>query len=895
KVIMVFIFFVSSCFAIRAHDRPKFNWSGDRFVPVKIKVENGMVRLAGGNQQLTFKGELFRLDAAGKLKTEWTKSEDDFTTLYLTAKSEKETRLNHVIWFAGAWEKGVERVVHSTKLMDNVLFIRKKGISFFLSLDFPYSRIDSTGIQYPASVLLGEGQTYQPHSLSIGACKLSGEMVGEFDRAEIEAVSTYIERRFPARFERPMVLSAGITNRMTDVREGRIFYSMYDNPTVSLSPELVAEDLHLNAELGIEYYQVFEGVFDWPDGEQTGRNMDSLQRIAKSLGVRMGDYVVPQGLYCPHYNFTQRKLNRPDWKIREPGGGLAHRECLAVDEYVDMMTNRLVEHNKKYGLQIICLDFLNIKPCYANDHHHPPGDTYQQIKGLVKMMSALNETDENFLVWSNSGNWLELMPKLIWYNPNVYLTDPHVRQYAPHLNILKNLGDGRREQMVSVHNRYFVPYRAFTNYEYYIAPNSRLADPRVFEYSFLQGLAVTPNLGLGEIRSFLDRVSSKDNARMKKFIRHWLDFIRDNFDVWKHTSQLGDAPGTGAAEVYGHIKKDRGFLCFVNQNAFPVHKELVLGGTIGLSEGNAFLLSEIYPESGPIIEQPVPFARRGDTIQFTLAPYQVRFVRVEPYTNQSPPAVYGASPLRIDKSGDGYYITLKIPQGRQKQIALVLPDGERVREVTAAHHSLVPMFTFPVHATLLQVQENQAFLSVQGPREEAPTTLTRWRVGKDSSYRQFPVAQHEGFLGAYIHNAFSEDYEVVLKVDVERTNASRTTKRLYPPAYRQPSVALAELPPKAGTVTYQTEFILPFIERYGLDRDEQQDAIIEFGFSDPGKAVITAAKLNGKDVPVGLYTNSKNRAHKTHYLELKGQVAPGKVTLEIEVTYQDTAAPKKWH
>src|SRR5690606_29858491 len=141
---------------------------------------------------------------------------------------------------------------------------------------------------------------------------------------------------------------------------------------------------------------------------------------------------------------------------------------------------------------------------------------------------------------------------------------------SPHLNILKNLGDGRREQMVSVHERYFVPYTAFTNYEYYLAPNSRLADPHVFEYSFLQGLAVTPNIGLGEIRSFLDRIPSKDNLRVKSFIRYWLEFVREHYDVWRYTSRLGDPPGLGAAEVYGHIKEDRGFLCFVNQNAFAV-------------------------------------------------------------------------------------------------------------------------------------------------------------------------------------------------------------------------------------------------------------------------------------------------------------------------------------
>jgi hypothetical protein len=135
-------------------------------------------------------------------------------------------------------------------------------VTFFLSLDFPFSRIDTNGVSYPPNETLAAGQRHSAHSLTVGACRLSGQRVGKFDRAEIEAVSAYVERRFPPPFERPMFLSSGIVNRMTDVRDGRIFYSMADNATLALNPSLVEEDLRLCGEIGIEYYQVFEGVFD---------------------------------------------------------------------------------------------------------------------------------------------------------------------------------------------------------------------------------------------------------------------------------------------------------------------------------------------------------------------------------------------------------------------------------------------------------------------------------------------------------------------------------------------------------------------------------------------------------------------------------------------------------
>ncbi|WP_353196657.1 hypothetical protein [Parapedobacter defluvii] len=866
----------------QVQERRVFDWGAPRFIPVEVTVAKDKVVLKAGGERIEFMGRLFELDADTRMTADWSKHAGEFTTLSLTVQPEEEALLRNVTWFAGRWEKQAEKIVHATKVMDNMLFLRKNGISFFLSLDFPYSKIDDAGIHYPPNIPLKKDDRYEAHSLTIGACKLSGEKVGKFDRAEIEAASSYVEKRFPSQFPRPIVLSSSITNQMTDVRDNRVFYSLYDNPTVALNPELVEEDLKLNAELGIEYYQVFEGAFDWPDEEQTGKNMEHLQAMAKSLGVRMGDYTVPQGLYCGHYNYFQRKLDRPDWLIQKADGKKGP-ECLGVRDYIHMIKDRLVTHNRKYGLQLICLDFLDIEPCYATNHGHPVGDVYQQISGLVDLMSALNAVDENFLVWSNSGNWIELMPKLIWYNPNVYLTDPHVRQYAPHLNVLKNLGDGRREQMVNVHEQYFVPYTAFTNYEYYLAPNSRLADTKVFEYSFLQGLAVTPNLGLGEIRSFFDRIPSKDEERCKEFIKHWLNFIREHYDVWQYTSRLGDLPGVGAAEVYGHIKDGNGFLCFVNQNAFPVSKTLVMDGSIGLSQGTSFLLEEIYPNRGPITEQPLPAASLGDTIHFILDPYAVRIVEIAGYKPVSQPTVYGAEPIRIDKNGTEYRVTLRLPQGATKHLGIVLPGNEQVVGVEASQTPTVPMYTFPVTAELVSTRGNMARIRVQGPREEAPKALTNWRINQDSSWSVFPPSDLNGFLGAYVHNAFSEDYEVQLSIKTDGGQAVPEGK-LPPVIVPQPLVPASS--PTTGVVSYSTQFVLPFIERYGQDRSAADDAIVELGFSDPDAVTLKQVQLNGQQVPVLTFKNAKNPAHKTYYIELKGNVQPGLVQLQVWAEYK---------
>nr|WP_321411990.1 hypothetical protein [uncultured Allomuricauda sp.] len=850
-------------------------------VDIEINKSDGVVSLFSGGQQMSLNGSLFELESTNELSTEWSVEKGLLTTLSLNVFAHSNAILERVKWLKGTWEPAIEQEIQSTKLMDNALFLRKNGVSIFISLDFPFSEIDSNGIHYPPNIALKKGGQYAAHTLTIGACKLTGEKVGKFDKAEIEAFSSYVEKRFKPRFERPLTIFAGITNRMTDVREGRIFYSMFDNPTIATSPDLVVEDLELCKEVGIEYYQVFEGVFDWPDTIETGNKYKKIIKKAKKLGVRIGDYTVPQGLYCPHYNYSHREVGRPDWLIVDEEGQKVGPECLAVKEYYKILFDRILGHNRKFNLQLICLDFLNINPCYNTDHGHKKGDVYQQILALVHLMKELNKIDPNFQIWSNSGNWIELMPKLTWYNQNVYLTDPHIREYAPHLNALKILGDGRREQMVSVHETHFVPYRNFTNYEYYLAPKSRVSDTKFLEYSFLQGLCVTPNIGFGELRTLLDRIPYKEGEKFKKFIKHWLGFISENYDTWKYTKRLGGLPGKGTSEVYGHIKNDKGFICLLNQNPFSTSASVSIDKSIGLKSGNKFVLNEIYPKKAPIYEQALPYALRGDTLNFNLEPHSVRIIEISPQKKQNLPVIYGAS-SKVTTTKNGYDIAISLPQGVKRKIGLVLPEDQAIESVTAAQSPTVGMYTFPVSASIGERKGNLAHIEIQAPREKAPKSLNHWRIGPSGDEVELPTDNRQGFMGAYVHNAFSEEYEVILSVSVKPID--RNAQRIFP---ENPKKSMEKSTvPALGNMTYTTDFILPFIELWGVDRPTNNDAVIELVFSDPDKVERLEVALDGKKIPVLKYRNPKKPTFETFYIELAGHTGPGNVSLELDVTYK---------
>ncbi len=122
-----------------------FNYAAPPLLPLSATVDDRGIRLTAGGVTLRFDGVLVTASADGPVavQTGWVQSGDrpaDWITFEATVNTERPARLNSVTWFAGSWEPGVERAVQSTDLQDGFLFLRKDGISFFLSLDFPYSR-----------------------------------------------------------------------------------------------------------------------------------------------------------------------------------------------------------------------------------------------------------------------------------------------------------------------------------------------------------------------------------------------------------------------------------------------------------------------------------------------------------------------------------------------------------------------------------------------------------------------------------------------------------------------------------------------------------------------------------------------------------------------------------
>lgn len=854
-------------------------------------------------------------------------------TKTLTLKPQRDGILRQVALWQGRSEK--EPQISRTKIQDIAAFYRHDGHGLFVSLDFPYSQIrlerGVTKLSYPPHDEVKSGQTYTCHSLTLGAVQLVGAERYGFDLGEVAAMDAYVQERYQPRFERPMFVSTCINNRYTQVKGDAIFYTMKDNPTLSLHVDLLKRELALMPKLGMEYYQFFPGVFDWVEDDPSPEAVQALMDYARGLGVRMGDYSGANSLFCPHYNEYRNRLDRPDWRMKAKDGKSSDGAfCFGVPEFVEHYINTVAPNSKRYGFEIHCLDFLNLSPCYASNHGHPagPDGCYHQVRGLVQVLEAINSVSPQMMTWSNSGNWEELLPKIAWSNHNLYLTDPFIVTPWQGLNMTRLLDDVRREQMVSLHYSHFLPYRFYTNCQYFFCQNSIVPDIRNFEYGALSTIAVTPNLCLGEVRPWLDRLPAAEQERVIAFYKHWTDFLKEHYDLWEKTYHAGENPGVGAVEIYGHGRGNRGFIFVVNPQYWGRTVEVPLDSTMGFTATGQCEIRELYPTERLRLTAQGPFATLGTRLAIHVPAQQVLVLEVRPAPEQvESPRVYGL-PGSIEPDRDGYLIKTQGPQGHSTRFVVLLPPGSP-GIVAAEARPDVPKqpkrLWAPTPLKLLAANEQGTLLEVTFRRKAAPTELREWKVcpgdleeglkagwmasspanktltfplyvDVDEGGLELPLSDERAaqvglgplanFSGAYIDNAFSEIQKtwIELKTGEARPLPGALASTEVATA-RRPLDSLAKDPRKGWWL--KTSFYLPFINTIGAEPafDEHPRLVLPLVRHKQVKEI--KAWVNGISLPVERYAYPRNRDLACHYADLLGSGAQGEQenTLVVHLQY----------
>lgn len=876
---------------------------------INVSKRKGGAAVSGENDLLTWK-MTYEVTGAGRI----TK------TLSLTPK--KDFTLQRVsMWNSKSVS---EPLVSRTPMQDIAAFYRNGDRGLFASLDFPYSKINTkesiTSVMYPPYEHLKAGKEYVCHSLTFGVTKLTGKERYGFDEGESEAMDSYIQERFTPRFNKPMLTSCCMNNRYTQPEKDYVFYTMFDHPTLSFNTELFKRDLALMRQLGMEYYQVFPGVFDWVPGDPDPKVVKDLMDFSRKKGMHTGDYSTASGLFCGHYNEHRNTLNKPEWQIKDAKGNLTGLYSLGVPEYVDYYSKTVVENCKKYGFEEQNLDFLLIQPDYSTDKPYPAGEenVYHQVKGLVQLLEAINSVSPDMMTWSNSGNWGDFLPKIAWHNHNLYLTDPFIASTWQGLNMTRLLDDARREQMVSLHYSRFIPYRFLTNYQYFLCQNSIVPEIRNYQYGALSTLAVTPNLGLGDIRNWLDKMPDKDVNDVKAFYNKWIKLIKQNYKLWLKTYHTGENPGNGAVEIYSHAQGDHGYIFIVNPQYWDRMVEVSLDKSLGFTASGKCEITELYPTERLRLTAQGPFADFGSKLPVKVSAQQVLVLEIKPAPAKIlEPRVYGI-PCAITAQENGYRIKTSGEQGTTERFAVLLPEGaksissvEVVKDVPKQPNRLYA--DTPIK--LLNSDASGALIEMTYRRTPAPTELREWSVRSgsladgtstanwtmsipDGEKLRFPLfvdssdnstlpmwdadadklglGSLSDFCGAYVDHAFGEMQETL--IDLKTNGSMKTTKTPFASVEAMPEMHPMSQLAKNGSKSWwvQTKFNLPFMYWGGGAEPFFDDhTILALPMVRQSSVKEIKAWINGVPLDVRTYRYPRNRSLACFYADLVGTGAHG--------------------
>ncbi len=790
-------------------------------------------------------------------------------------------------------------VVAATPLQDIAAFYRQSPVGLFVSLDFPFSRWRQQGgvmrVEYPPYVTVPAHSAWSSHTVTLGAVRLTGRSRYGYDDGEVDAMDAYIQQHVTPRFDRPMFVSACINNRFTQVQGDIVWYTYKDQPTLSHNIDLLRREIALMPELGMEYYQVWPGVFDSAPGDPDPATVRSLVAFGHRRGVRLGDYSGCNSLFCGHYNEHRNTLeNHPEWGITSSD------VCFGNPRFSTFYARMVSDNVRRYNFQIHCLDFLNLHPCSNPDHGHPPGDDslYAQVVGLMHVLQALADTHPQMMVWSNSGNWTDLLPKIAWTNHNLYLTDPFIATAWQGLNMTRLLDDARREQMVSLHYTHFIPYRFLTNCQYFFSQNSVSPDIRNYQYGALSTLAVTPNLCLGEIRPWLDRLPEAEARRVKAFYKYWTTFLKRNYRYWTCTYSAADNPVPGGVEVYGHAIGGHGYVFVINPNYWDKTVKLPLNAALGLNGSGRCELRELYPTQRLMLTSHGPQPQYGDVLTVDVPAQQVLVYEVSPAPARvTQPRLYGL-PGRISRTASGYLLKTYGLQGRTEPFALLLPDGAPpVRSAVARDFPprQPKRLQVPTPVRLTSLTDRDVRGTVTFRRDAAPDTLPTWQVVADDLASGVQSGRMNGFadgvaidlpvagaeapealrcLGApYIENAFQETQETWIDLHtgaaaaeiIQEASSSHTTEKASP----------SRLTGGGKGWWLQTEFHLPFLYTIGAEPFFDEHTLLVLPLMQRERVVTLRAWINGAPLDVQLYRYPRNRALGCHWADLVGSAAHG--------------------
>ncbi len=351
-----------------------------------------------------------------------------------------------------------------------------------------------------------------------------------------------------------------------------------------------------------------------------------FKNLAESLGSKFGLWLGPRGGYT---NDTVKFAR----KIQAAGNGFvnkqAHDICVGSKKYTEKTTDLLLDFQKRFNINYFKLDGFAQHPCKNKKHDHLTGG-YKEVYFFSDTWERWIKSFEKFALGGGSDFWINLTcyawPSawfLQWVN-SVWM------QISLDVGFIGKKGAvSDKDRMLSYRDELYCdfsrvrqfqfPQRALYNHDPIYGKEAKVSmtDDEFREYLFTMAVRGTQFWELYYSHSMMNEAKWRINYSCMRF-------IEENIDILANSVVIGGRPSR--SEVYGFscFGDHEGIVSLRNSSAEEKTYTLRLDELIGVKKSFSFGgMYTVLPYNTKGMQGAYSY---GDTVSFTLKPYQTQIV-----------------------------------------------------------------------------------------------------------------------------------------------------------------------------------------------------------------------------------------------------------------------------
>jgi hypothetical protein len=460
--------------------------------------------------------------------------------------------------------------------------------------------------------------------------------------------------------------------------------------------------------------KIRSGTWD-PAKDPMPESVTKMVAYAKQRNVSLLAYVYPS---VPFAHDSSWLVKRP----KEEADGLSYAS-LGSRKFQDYLIHTLVVFQQRTGIAGYSFDYtwLNLSG----------SSSYAQWYGWRRVMESLRRASPHIVIdgrqsYQMYGPWSWLAGSY----PHPTGTDEQPESFLPYPDLHFDRVSADRTRFVNYwyRNYQFAPAEIIPGYATHQTERSRNApadsettghSPKVkmmyardrvrdwdylgFRYSFLS------SIGTGGWNNVVDMIPARDPEEAKHFsvadktwIRDWLNWTIQHKEYVRHTRTILQQPAVGNVDGTSMIVGNRGYLFLFNPNYRSLTAAFHLDATIGLTNGDKFLLREVYPQRGRLLGKPgAGLWSFADEVHLTLDGTSATVFELIPAQSSAQPIILNAASDNSSSSKPAAVLTgstlslshIAGEPGTQQEIGVLLPTAIHIEKMSVNGRAVEPTQT----------------------------------------------------------------------------------------------------------------------------------------------------------------------------------------------------------